>query len=45
MNSWDEYKVEKIIDRKYTKLGFAYKIKWEGFSEDHSTWFPIKNYY
>ena len=37
------YNVEKILDRKKINGKFEYKIKWEGYSIDESTWEPMKN--
>ncbi len=37
------YNVEKILDRKKINGKFEYKIKWEGYPIDESTWEPMKN--
>jgi len=38
-----EYEVEKIMDKRVTKRGLEYKIKWKGFSNRHNTWEPENN--
>ena len=37
------YNVEKILDRKRVNGHFQYKIKWEGYPMNESTWEPMKN--
>ena len=37
------YNVEKILDRKKINGKFKYRIKWEGYPINESTWEPMKN--
>ena len=37
------YNVEKILDRRRVNGGFEYKIKWEGYPMNESTWEPMAN--
>ena len=37
------YTVEKILDRRKINGQFEYKIKWEGYAMNESTWEPMKN--
>lgn len=37
------YKIEKILERRIVNDKYEYKIKWEGFPLEESTWEPIKN--
>ena len=37
------YRIEKILDRRKIDDKFEYKIKWEGYPLDQSTWEPLKN--
>ena len=37
------FNIEKILDRRKVNGRFEYLIKWEGYSENESTWEPIKN--
>ena len=37
------YNVEKILDRKKINGQYEYKIKWEGYPMNESTWEPMKN--
>ena len=43
MSEDDMYTVEKILDRKRTKNKLMYKIKWEGYPMNQSTWEPMEN--
>ena len=37
------YNIEKILDRRKVNGKFEYKIKWEGYPMNQSTWEPMKN--
>ena len=37
------YNIEKILDRRLVNDKYEYKIKWEGYPLEQSTWEPIKN--
>ena len=37
------YNIEKILDRRRVNGKFEYKIKWEGYPMNQSTWEPMKN--
>ena len=37
------YNVEKILDRRKVNGKFEYKIKWEGYPMNQSTWEPMEN--
>ena len=37
------YNVEKILDRRKVNDRFEYKIKWEGYPMNQSTWEPLEN--
>lgn len=39
----EEYIVEKILEKKKYKNVWKYKVKWEGYSYDETTWEPIEN--
>lgn len=42
--SEEEFKVEKIIDKRKTKRGkIEYLIKWEGYPDEDNTWEPEDN--
>lgn len=38
-----EYIVERIIDKKKAGKKVLYKVKWDGYSLEESTWEPIEN--
>ncbi|KXN83320.1 hypothetical protein AN958_01589, partial [Leucoagaricus sp. SymC.cos] len=38
MDSFKEYKVEKIIKHKRTLQGMKYLIRWKGYSLSNDTW-------
>ena len=38
-----EYAVEKIIGKRMVNDKIEYKIKWENYSMEESTWEPIEN--
>ncbi len=37
------YNIEKILERRKVGNKFEYKIKWEGYPLNQSTWEPMKN--
>merc|ERR1719247_3730180 len=39
----EEYDVECITDRRETKKGIEYLVKWKGWAEDDNTWEPAAN--
>ena len=41
--SQEYFNIEKILDRRKINGRFEYLIKWEGYSENESTWEPVKN--
>lgn len=42
--SEEEFKVERIIDKRKTKRGkMEYLIKWEGYPDEDNTWEPEEN--
>ena len=42
--SEEEYVVEKIVGKRINKDGvLEYKVKWEGYSDQESTWEPLEN--
>jgi len=43
MSEGEYYNIEKILDRRYSGGRLEYKIKWEGYPMDESTWEPMKN--
>ena len=43
MGDNDIYSVEKILDRRKVNDRFEYKIKWEGYPMNQSTWEPLEN--
>ena len=43
MSEEEYYDVEKILDRRKINGKYEYKIKWEGYPIDESTWEPLKN--
>ncbi len=43
MGDNDIYYVEKIIDRRKVNDRYEYKIKWEGYPMNQSTWEPLEN--
>ena len=43
MGDNDIYYVEKILDRRKVNDRFEYKIKWEGYPMNQSTWEPLEN--
>jgi len=43
MAEGEYYTIEKILGRRVTKGKIEYKIKWEGYSMNESTWEPIEN--
>lgn len=42
-NSQEEYEVEKILDKCYSKKRVYYQIKWNGYPKSQSTWEPLSN--
>ena len=36
----ETYYVEKILDKKVSKRGTLYKVKWVGYSLEECTWEP-----
>ena len=43
MSESDFYNIEKILDRRKINGKFEYKIKWEGYPMNQSTWEPMEN--
>ena len=43
MGDNDIYYVEKILDRRKVNDRLEYKIKWEGYPMNQSTWEPLEN--
>ena len=43
MGDNDIYYVEKILDRRKVNDRYEYKIKWEGYPLNQSTWEPLEN--
>ena len=43
MSEGEYYNIEKILDRRKVNGKFEYKIKWEGYPMNQSTWEPMKN--
>ena len=43
MSDGEFYNIEKILDRRKVNGKFEYKIKWEGYPMNQSTWEPLKN--
>ena len=43
MGDNDIYYVEKILDRRRVNDRYEYKIKWEGYPMNQSTWEPLEN--
>ena len=43
MGDNDIYYVEKILDRRKVNDRYEYKIKWEGYPMNQSTWEPLEN--
>ena len=43
MSEGEYYTIEKILDRRYNGGRLEYKIKWEGYPMNESTWEPMKN--
>jgi hypothetical protein len=42
--SEEEYVVEKLVGKRINKEGvLEYKVKWEGYSDQESTWEPLEN--
>jgi hypothetical protein len=41
--SQDEYVVEKIVGKRILDNCIQYRVKWEGYSMEESTWEPYKN--
>lgn len=39
-----EYKIEKILQRKKVGRGYKYLIKWKGYPESENTWEPKRNF-
>lgn len=39
----DTYEVEAIIGRRVFRGKEKYRVKWQNFSEEESTWEPIEN--
>ena len=35
--------VDRILDTRWTKRKREFKVRWEGYSEDHDTWEPREN--
>lgn len=38
-----EYEVDSIINRKNSKNGLMYLVKWKGYEKGEATWEPITN--
>lgn len=38
-----EWEVEKIVCQKWEKGKTMYRVKWKGWSDEHSTWEPLSN--
>ena len=43
MGDNDIYYVEKILDRRKVNDRLEYKIKWDGYPMNQSTWEPLEN--
>ena len=43
MSENDFYNIEKILDRRKINGKLEYKIKWEGYPMNQSTWEPMEN--
>ena len=43
MSEGEFYNIEKILDRRKVNGKLEYKIKWEGYPMNQSTWEPMKN--
>ena len=43
MSEGEFYNIEKIIGRRKNNGRLEYKIKWEGYPMNQSTWEPMKN--
>ena len=43
MSESDFYNIEKILDRRKINGKLEYKIKWEGYPMNQSTWEPMEN--
>ena len=43
MSEGEYYNIEKILDRRKVNGKYEYKIKWEGYPMNQSTWEPMKN--
>ena len=43
MSQSDFYNIEKILDRRKINGKLEYKIKWEGYPMNQSTWEPMEN--
>ena len=43
MSESDFYNIERILDRRKINGKFEYKIKWEGYPMNQSTWEPMEN--
>ena len=39
----EEYVVERILDKRFYKNQLQYLVKWDGYSEEQSTWEPKEN--
>lgn len=39
----EEYTVERILDVQTTRRGLEYYVKWQGYSDNESTWEPERN--
>ena len=40
----DYYTVESILDHRQAAHGLEYKVKWSGYSIDHASWVPEKDF-
>ena len=43
MSEGELYNIERILDRRKVKGKYEYKIKWEGYPMNQSTWEPLEN--
>ena len=43
MSDNDIYYIERILDKRKVNGKYEYKIKWEGYPLNQSTWEPLEN--
>jgi hypothetical protein len=39
----EEFEVECIVGKRYTRGGWQYRVKWVGYGPQHNKWLPLRN--